>query len=102
MKNLCDPNNQKKEKLKRSYEISEQEKEKINKKLSQLINFYQSDEGKELIEKHQNNFKIVVSYLNNLINMPTFIPYIENDILNIIRNFVYNNSKYIIEKKSLF
>ena len=97
MKNLCDPNNQKKEKLKRSYEISEQEKEKINEKLSNLIIFYQSKKGKKLIEKYQNNFKIVISYLNNLINMPDFKSYIENDIENIIRDFVHNNSTYIIE-----
>ena len=61
------------------------------------IEFYQTNEGKELIEKHQNNFKIVVSYLNNLIYMLAFISYIGNDIGNIIRNFVHNNSKYIIE-----
>lgn len=97
MKNLCDPNNQKKEKLKRSYKISDQEKEKINEKLSNLIIFYQSKKGKKLIEKYQNNFKIVISYLNNLINMPDFKSYIENDIENIIRDFVHNNSTYIIE-----
>ena len=98
MKNLCDPNNQKKEKLKRSYEISEQEKEKINEKLSNLIIFYQSKKGKKL--KYQNNFKIVVSYLNNLINMPFFMDFMED--YAIVRDFVHNNSTYIIEKQSLF
>ena len=88
---------QKENKLKESYKISDQEKEKINEKLSNLIIFYQSKKGKKLIEKYQNNFKIVVSYLNNLINMPDFKSYIENDIENIIRDFVHNNSTYIIE-----
>ena len=88
---------QKENKLKESYKISDQEKEKINEKLSNLIIFYQSKKGKKLIEKYQNNFKIVISYLNNLINMPDFKSYIENDIENIIRDFVHNNSKYIIE-----
>ena len=92
---------QKGKKCEESYKISDQEKEKINEKLSQLINFYQSNDGKELIEKYQDNFKIVVSYLNNLINMPTFIPYIKN-ILNIIRNFIQDNSTYIIKEESLF
>ena len=88
---------QKENKLKESYKISDQEKEKINEKLSNLIIFYQSKKGKKLIEKYQNNFKIVISYLNNLINMPDFKSYIENDIENIIRDFVHNNSTYIIE-----
>ena len=88
---------QKENKLKESYKISDQEKEKINEKLSNLIIFYQSKKGKKLIEKYQNNFKIVISYLNNLINMPDFKSYIENDIENIIRAFVDNNSTYIIE-----
>ena len=87
----------KENKLKESYKISDQEKEKINEKLSNLIIFYQSKKGKKLIEKYQNNFKIVISYLNNLINMPDFKSYIENDIENIIRDFVHNNSTYIIE-----
>ena len=93
---------QRENKLKESYNFSDLEKQQIGEKLNQLINFYQTNEGKELIEKYQNNFKIVVSYLNNLINMPTFIPYIENEILNIIRDFVHNNSTYIIEDESLF
>ena len=88
---------QKENKLKESYKISDQEKEKINEKLSNLIIFYQSKKGKKLIEKYQNNFKIVISYLNNLINMPDFKSYIENDIENIIRDFVHNNSTYIIK-----
>ena len=88
---------QKENKLKESYKFSDLEKQQIGEKLNRLIEFYQSKEDKELIEKYQNNFKIVVSYLNNLINMPTFIPYIENKILNIIRNFVHNNSTYIIK-----
>ena len=87
----------KENKLKESYKISDQKKEKINEKLSNLIIFYQSKKGKKLIEKYQNNFKIVISYLNNLINMPDFKSYIENDIENIIRDFVHNNSTYIIE-----
>ena len=97
---------QKKNKLKESYNFSDLEKQKIGEKLNQLIKFYQTDEGKELIEKYQNNFKIVISYLNNLINMPAFISYMGNDmgndILNIIRNFVDNNSTYIIKEESLF
>ena len=97
MKNLCDQYNKKKTKCEESFIISDLEKQQIGEKLNQLIEFYQTDEGKELIEKYQNNFKIVVSYLNNLINMPTFIPYVENKILNIIRNFVHNNSTYIIK-----
>ena len=88
---------QKENKLKKSYKFSDQEKQQIWKKLNQLIKFYQSNKGKELIEKYQNNFKIVISYLNNLINMPDFKSYIENDIENIIKDFVHNNSKYIIE-----
>ena len=92
---------QKENKLKESYKFSDLEKQQIGEKLNRLIEFYQSKEDKELIEKYQNNFKIVVSYLNNLINIPAFISYmgndIENDILNIIRKFVHNNSKYIIE-----
>ena len=78
------------------------QKENKLKKLNQLIKFYQSNKGKELIEKYQNNFKIVISYLKNLISVPDFKSYIENDIENIIKDFVHNNSKYIIEKKSLF
>ena len=92
---------QKGKKCEESYKISDQEIEKIGEKLNQLIKFYQSNNGKELIEKYQDNFKIVVSYLNNLINMPTFIPYIKN-ILNIIRNFIQDNSTYIIKEESLF
>lgn len=86
---------QKENKLKESYKISDQEKEKINEKLSNLIIFYQSKEGKKLIEKYQNNFKIVVSYLNNLINMPFFMDFMED--YAIVRAFVDNNSTYIIE-----
>ena len=105
MKNLCDQYNKKKTKCEESYKISNPEKQQIGEKLNRLINFYQSDEGKELIEKHQNNFKIVVSYLNNLINMTAFYYMgndIGNDILNIIRNFVHNNFTYIIKEESLF
>lgn len=61
-------------------------------KLNQLIEFYQTKEGKELIEKYQNNFKIVVSYLNDLINMFCFI-----EDYAIVRTFVDNNSTYIIK-----
>ena len=86
---------QKENKLKESYKISDQEKEKINEKLSNLIIFYQSKKGKKLIEKYQNNFKIVVSYLNNLINMPFFMDFMED--YAIVRAFVDNNSTYIIE-----
>ena len=93
---------QKENKLKESYKFSDLEKQQIGKKLNQLIKFYQTNEGKELIEKYQDDFKIVVSYLNNLINVPDFKSYIENDIENIIRDFVHNNSTYIIKKKSLF
>ena len=93
---------QKENKLKKSYKFSDLEKQQIWEKLNQLIKFYQSNKGKELIEKYQNNFKIVISYLKNLISVPDFKSYIENDIENIIKDFVHNNSKYIIEKKSLF
>ena len=93
---------QKGNKLKESYKFSDLEKEKINEKLSNLIIFYQSKEGKELIEKYQDNFKIVVSYLNNIINIPAFISYMGSDILNIIRNFIHNNRTYIIKEESLF
>ena len=96
---------QKESKLEESYKFSNLEKQQIGEKLNRLINFYQTNEGKELIEKYQNNFKIVVSYLNNLINMPAFYYMwndIGNDILNIIRNFVHNNFTYIIKEESLF
>ena len=96
---------QKGKKCEESYKISDQEKEKIGEKLNQLIKFYQSNNGKELIEKYQDNFKIVVSYLNNLINMLTFYYMgndMGNDILNIIRNFIQDNSTYIIKEESLF
>ena len=42
----------------------------------------------------------IVSYLNSLINMPFFICFMKN--YTIIRDFVHNNSTYIIEEKSLF
>ena len=51
-------------------------------------------------KEYQNNFKIVVSYLNNLINMPFFMDFMED--YAIVRDFVHNNSTYIIEKQSLF
>ena len=86
---------QKINKLKESYKISDQEKEKVGEKLNRLIEFYQSKDGKKLIEKYQNNFKIVVSYLNDLINMSDFIGFMEDSA--IVRAFVHNNSTYIIE-----
>ena len=95
MKNLCDQYNKKKTKCEESFIISDLEKQQIGEKLNQLIEFYQTDEGKELIEKYQNNFKIVVSYLNNLINMPFFMDFMED--YAIVRAFVDNNSTYIIE-----
>lgn len=92
MKNLYDQCNQKKKKCEESFIISDLEKQKIREKLNQLIEFYQTKEGKELIEKYQNNFKIVVSYLNDLINMFCFI-----EDYAIVRTFVDNNSTYIIK-----
>ena len=100
MKNLCDQYDKKKTKCEESFIITNLEKQQIGEKLNQLIKFYQSKEGKKLIEKYQNNFKIVVSYLNNLINMPFFMDFMED--YAIVRDFVHNNSTYIIEKQSLF
>lgn len=82
----------KEKKCEESFIISDLEKQKISEKLNQLIEFYQTKEGKELIEKYQNNFKIVVSYLNDLINMFCFI-----EAYAIVRTFVDNNSTYIIK-----
>ena len=86
---------QKINKLKESYNFSNLEKQQIGGKLNRLINFYQTNKGKELIEKYQDNFKIVVSYLNDLINMPDFIGFMEDSA--IVKAFVHNNSTYIIE-----